>query len=259
MVEHPADDLHRLLDRRLGAERAAEVEAHVAGCARCRRELEAARGVKTALREHLPQVATPDALAARLRAVARGAAPRRRPFGRRRPAAAAAALALAAVLLIVVTRGAERAADIVPTVAADYAAYRSGIMEIRRPTFVPEELLRFFQEERVPFATPVFLFDGMGYRLAGGSVIRDDGRVRALFAYEGVDGGRMLCEMYDGTTAELTDPTEVRTLDDIDFYVYRLGDLTLVFWQDGPVVCVLIADGDPEQVIIFAHAKATEV
>jgi anti-sigma factor RsiW len=226
MVEHPADDLHRLLDGRLGAERAAEVEAHVAGCARCRRELEAARGVKMALREHLPQVATPDALAARLRAVARGA---------------------------------ERAADIVPTVAADYAAYRSGIMELRRPTVVPEELLRFFREERVPFATPVFLFDGMGYRLAGGSVIRDDGRVRALFAYEGVDGGRMLCEMYDGTTAELTDPTEVRTLDDIDFYVYRLGDLTLVFWQDGPVVCVLIADGDPEQVIIFAHAKATEV
>lgn len=35
MGEHPGDDLHLLLDGRLEAARAAEVEAHVVGCARC--------------------------------------------------------------------------------------------------------------------------------------------------------------------------------------------------------------------------------
>jgi hypothetical protein len=97
----------------------------------------------------------------------------------------------------------------------------------------------------------------MGYRLAGGSVVGPAGRVRALFAYQGAGGDRMLCQMYEGTTGALADPAEVRTYDGIEFLVYRRGDLTLVFWQDGAVVCVLVADADPEQVIAFARAKAT--
>jgi hypothetical protein len=145
----------------------------------------------------------------------------------------------------------------VARVAADYSAYRSGTMELQRTTAVSADLERFFRDARVPFATPVFEFDVMGYRLTGGSVVGPRGAVRALFAYEGVGGDRMICQMYDGTTDDLTEPAEVRTYDGIEFYVYRLGDLTLVFWQDGPVVCVLVADGDPEQAVVFARAKAT--
>jgi hypothetical protein len=166
-------------------------------------------------------------------------------------------LALAALLVLVVTRRGDRMPDIVETVAADFAAYRSGAMRLDRPTGDAEEVLAYYRDRGVRFRTPVFLFDAMGYRLTGGSVVGPAGRVRAMFAYESVGSDRMICQMYDGTTDALTDPAEVRTLDGIDFFVYRLGEVTLVFWQDGDVVCVLVADGDSEQAIVFARAKAT--
>jgi anti-sigma factor RsiW len=257
MGEHPGDDLHRLLDGRLGAERAAEVEAHIAACARCRRELEAVRRVKSALREHLPQVVVPDDLTARVRSTSGDAAPGRRLRGTPRRVAVAAVLTLAAILVLVIARPRGGQVDVVRAVAADFITYRSGTMQLQRQTAVAEELERYFREQRVPFATPVFEFGMMGYQLTGGSVQRQDGRIRALFAYESGGGDRMICQMFDGVTSALPSATEVRDYDGVQFLVYRLDDLTLVFWQDGPVVCVLVADGDPEQAIAFARAKAT--
>ena len=45
----------------------------------------------------------------------------------------------------------------------------------------------------------------------------------------------------------------------IRFRIYRSGGVTLVFWQEGSVVCVLAADGDPEQAIQRAYAKAVKL
>jgi hypothetical protein len=65
--------------------------------------------------------------------------------------------------------------------------------------------------------------------------------------------------MYEGSVSDLPDPIERRTNDSIDFYLHREGELTLVFWQEGGVVCVLVGDGDPEAVLGLAFAKAVRV
>jgi anti-sigma factor RsiW len=255
MAEHPGDDLHRLLDGRLDAARAAEVEAHVAACATCRREVEAVRQVKAALRGHLPELPVPAHVAARVRAATSGAGAGRA-FPLRRALAAAAVLALAAVSLYQLTRTRDGAPDIVQAVGTDFIEYRSGDLRLRHPTSVAAEVEAFFRDEGVPFVSPVFQFDVMDFRLTGGTV-RGEERPRAVVTYEGVGGDRMICEMYEGTTDALPDATEVREIDGIRFFIYRLRDLTLVFWQDGDLVCVLVMDGDPERAVVFAHAKAT--
>lgn len=255
MGEHPADDLHRLLDGQLDAARVAEVETHVAGCPMCQRELEAIRSVKAVLRRHVPMVPVPDAVTARVRAAIDGTVPSRRRFPMRVRVATAAVLALAAVLVLAIVRPGFRSPDVVHTVAADYSAFRSGTMALQRQTADAPELEQFFRERQVPFPTPVFEFGAMQYSLAGGTV-RENGAVRAMFAYEGPDGDRMICEMYEGVTGDLPAGADVREYGGKQFHIYRIEDLTLVFWQDGAVVCVLVMDGDPEQAVFFARVKA---
>jgi anti-sigma factor RsiW len=256
--EHPSDDLQRLLDGRLDAERATRVEAHVAVCARCRRELDALRQVRSALREHLPQLPVPQDVAEGIRSTLLGASRGPRVRTRRR-IAVAAGLAVAAVLILTIVWTRVGRPDFVQAAAAQFTEYRSGSLELELQTAEPAAVERFFRQRAVPFATRVFDFGMMGYRLAGGSVGRLGGRVSALFAYHGDAGDRIVCQMYRGTTAELPDTGEVREADGIQFRVYRVQGLTLVFWQEGAVVCVLVSEGDPEQAIALARAKAVKV
>lgn len=51
----------------------------------------------------------------------------------------------------------------------------------------------------------------------------------------------------------------VREHNGIAFQVYREGDLTLVFWQEGDVVCVLTSAAPAEDVVQLAFAKAIRV
>lgn len=255
MGAHPGDDLHRLLDGQLDAERAAQVEAHVAECLRCQRELEAVRGIKSVLRAHLPQVPVPDAVADRVRAVTATTPPQARRFPMRARLTTAAVLALAAILVLAIVRRGPGPTDIVQSVAADYRDFRSGAMALEHRTADAPDLDRFFQEAGVPFPTPVFEFGAMQYVLAGG-IIREERGIRALFAYAGPNDDRMICEMYEGVTGDLPVGAEIREFAGKQFYIYRVDDLTLVFWQDGEVVCVLVMDGDPERAIFFARVKA---
>jgi hypothetical protein len=43
------------------------------------------------------------------------------------------------------------------------------------------------------------------------------------------------------------------------FHVFRDRELTLVFWQEGEIVCVLTGAGDRETVVQFASARAVKV
>jgi hypothetical protein len=45
----------------------------------------------------------------------------------------------------------------------------------------------------------------------------------------------------------------------IRFHVYRKDGLTLVFWQEGTVMCVLASDAPGEEVIQLAFAKAVRI
>lgn len=259
---HPGDELQLLLDGRLPLERRATVEAHLARCERCGRELEALRRVRAAVRRDLRDYDVPPEVAARvsaaLAAAARGGTARRERTARfRRNAIVGLSLAAAAALLVVLAR--RGGPDFVGAAAMSLASHRAGSLALQLETPDPTVLERFFAEGGVPFPTRVFDFGMMGYRLAGGRVYRFVGRSSALFAYQNANGRLVVCQMYQGRLSELPAGAVEREHDGIPFRVYRTGGLTLVFWQEGPVVCVLATDGDPEEAEQLAYAKAIKV
>jgi hypothetical protein len=65
--------------------------------------------------------------------------------------------------------------------------------------------------------------------------------------------------MYAGTVAALPAGAVERENKGIRFYIYEKKDLTMVFWQEGTVVCVLASDIGAEQVIQLAFAKAMKI
>jgi hypothetical protein len=105
----------------------------------------------------------------------------------------------------------------------------------------------------------VFDLAMMGYGVAGARVHVVAGRPSALFTYRGPGGEVLLCQMYEGELAELPPGAGRRTHDGIEFLIYRRSDLTLVFWQEGDVVCVLVFDIGSEAVVALAFAKAVKV
>ncbi|MBI4419359.1 MAG: hypothetical protein HY560_00910, partial [Gemmatimonadetes bacterium] len=149
--------------------------------------------------------------------------------------------------------------DFVQAATRDFATFRAAALRLDLETSQPAALERHFASAGVPFPTRVFDFGMMGYELAGGTVHRLSGRPSALFAYRGAAGDRLVCQMYRGEVAELPAPAEEREHNGIRFLIYRAGDLTLVFWQEGAVVCVLVGEGDPEAAIQLAYAKAVKV
>ena len=115
---------------------------------------------------------------------------------------------------------------------------------------------KFFATRGLGYRTRVFDFGMMGFRLVGGAVRRVGGGQSALFAYQGGSAGRVLCQMYEGSTSDLPPADEERETNQIRFRVYRRGSVTLVFWQEGPVACALASDADPQGVFDLAVAKA---
>ena len=261
-IDHPHDELHQLLDERLDAEARARVEAHLVGCAQCRRELEALRWTKRSARDMVRADTTvPPEVAARVLAALdqedrRASAPepsmRARPRWRLVPALgiAIAAVALAIVFL--------RPPGFEPTgsAAADLARYAASTLTLDLETKSPQELEQFFADGRIDFPTRVYDFGMMNFALTGGRVHDVGGRPSALFAYTSPSGGHIVCQMYRGDLSELPDDFERHIIDGIEFRQYRRGDSTLVFWQEGPLVCVLASDGDPAEALAFARAKA---
>ena len=259
---HPGEDLTRFVDGRLSAERRGAVEAHLLGCASCRKELAALRVVKAGVRDALPAHAVPPALAARIASAlrvesARGTAPPRRVLGVRW--ATALSLSVAAVVAALLLWPGPPRPDLVSAAASDFLRYRTAQLALPIETGDREVLERTFAASGLTFAVRVYDLGMMGYRLSGGGVHRLGGRASALYAYVGNRGDRVVCQMYEGTLAQLPAGGEEREHDGIRFRVYRSGAITLVFWQEGSVVCVMAADGDPEQVIQLAYAKAIKV
>jgi len=262
-ASHPGEDLDRLLDGRLEPDRALAVQAHVADCPRCRRELDAIRQARTVVRERLREQPVPPSLRAGVmdaldradREGARHAAPRRRRLQR---LSMGLGLAAAAVLLFLLGRVLGRD-DFVRAAARDLADVRTAALPLEFVTADVAELERAFARAQLPFAARVFDFGMMGYALAGGRVHRIEGRTSALFAYRTDDGRTVVCQMYEGVITELPPPAEQHERNGIRFHVYREGSLTLVFWQEGRTLCVLSSDGPADEAIELAYAKAVRV
>lgn len=272
--QHLGDALQDLLDQRLAGAQRDYAEAHLRACEQCRWQLESLRRVKQAVTAHAARQAVPAHLSSAVAQALdredllnrRAAVPPRiaqRPklrwamgFG-----LAATAAFVAVVLWSARPPGpASAPGQALPAaVAADFAAFRAGELTLAARTAEPQELERFFAAQGLGFEARVFDLAMMNYRVAGGRIHQVGGRPSALFVYQGPNDARLLCQMYEGTLAELPPATETLEHNGITFQVYRQGELTAVFWPEGKVICVLVSDLDPADVIRLAFAKAVPV
>ena len=251
---HFAEELQDLLDGRLAEPRRAEVAAHVESCPRCRKEFAALEWVKCAALAHLAESPMPAALASRVRATLDAEDQKTRPAAWRRRAWVAVALAAAA--LIVVFARTRDTATLPELAAGDFRSFEAGTAPLAIESADPKVVEAWFARNGAPFITRVIDLGMMQYRLAGGRVHRLGANTSALFAYRGPGNVALVCQMYEGRMADLPPTADMREHDGIAFHVYRVENLTLVFWQEGDVVCVLASSIPPEEVVQLAFAKA---
>jgi len=262
-TNHLGTTLQDFLDGRLAAARRSEVEAHLGTCPQCRRQLEALRWIRDVALKQLPGEDVPPALVGRVAAALDAAHERPRPAAsltlRGRWAkwvGAGALLAAAALALLIVS---PPRTNLVDAVARDFAEYAGGRLALDLRSSDGAAVESLFASGGVSFPTHVFDLGMMQYRLAGGLLHRLRDRPSALFAYRGPAGRDLVCQMYEGWLRDLPRTDDVREHNGIIFQVYRVRGLTLVFWQEGVVVCVLASDAESEVVIQLAYAKAVKV
>jgi anti-sigma factor RsiW len=259
MTHHPpGEDIQDMLDGRLVSARRAEIEAHVADCPRCRETLATLSWARQAAAQLPVQEPPPELMKRVALALDREArpAPRAARSLRRIGWVLVLGTAAAVVILFFVR---PRPTDLPGAVAHTYAAYTSAALQLDTATGDGPALQAFFARHGISFATRVFNLDMMGYHLMGGRTHALGHRPGALFVYQDASGRALLCQMYEGTLAQLPAGGEAREHNGIGFRVYRSGNLTLVFWQEGAVVCVLAADTPTEEVLQLAYAKAVKV
>jgi anti-sigma factor RsiW len=266
---HPHETLHEAADGRLDPSAQAALDQHLAACAACRAELETIRWTKAqaaaARTGEVPpgfEALLQDVLASGTEPAAGGAVepaggPARQADLRWRWVAAAGIAAALVLTIWVLPR--LLSSDVPALVAADYEALRTGELTLGIETGEVAAIESWFRREGIRFDTRVFDLGMMRYAAVGGRVHELAGRPSALFVYRGPDGQALVCQMYEGRTGDLPPPSRRLSHDGIDFLVFERNGLTLVFWQEGAVVCVLTGEGDAKAVIDLALAKAMKV
>ncbi|HJS74686.1 MAG TPA: zf-HC2 domain-containing protein [Vicinamibacteria bacterium] len=256
--EHPRNALQDALDGRLDPAAQAKLESHLASCPDCRRELQALRWTKAQASAARSLPPSSD-LEARLRAALdeEDRAPGSRSggvAGRIAPWIAAAAVLVAAVWLGVRFFSASTPA----LLAAEFRAYSENEISLDWESSDARELETLYERASLPFRMTVYDLGMMGYRIEGAAARPFRGRGAGLVVYRGSDGSLLICRMYEGRVTDLPEPLERRVVESVPFWIYREGDVNLVFWQEGPVVCVLLGEGDVEAIVALAVAKASK-
>lgn len=261
-MAHPGDRLIDFVDGRLDAAAAAEVRAHLAACAACRAveaDLRAARGASAALRDEAIEMPADllasvsralDAEAATPAAVARG--PRIHPVIR----ALVSAAAVAALVLLYLQVGTPRPPSDLPTlVARDLAAVGSRALPFAVQAGDAATLERYFAASSGPRVRVIDLAM-MQIALEGATRHTLAGRASGLYSYQTPSGVRLVCQMYEGRLSDLPPPESTRDENGFHFQIYTRGRVTVVFWQEGDLVCVLASEMPAPEVIALAVAKA---
>ncbi len=267
--DHVDEALQELIDGRLPPAERQDVEAHLAACPRCRRLRASLEQARQALRSTAAGDApAPSALQERILAAldaedqSRAAvSPINLPIKRRgRNApwvwAAAAALVLAAGALWLIAPGARGAVD---TVAAEYDRLAAGELAVEHAAAAPAELERYFAARGLSFHPRVLDLAMMGFEIVGGRVSRVGREPSAVMVYRSANAAPadpLVCQMYRGRLADLPRADEVQRRGGFSFHLFRRGASTLVFWQEGELVCVLVGRGDPAALLDLAAAKA---
>lgn len=257
---HPLERLVELLDGRLGPADAAEVRGHIEGCADCRREFEwlaAGRAAAVSVRSADPAPADLRAsVTAALDDVDRAAAEPSSPPRQVRRVLWAGVAAAAALVLFVAGPWRQTVADPVDEAQAAYVSIRDGAAELALRTGDAVTLERFFTAAGSGPRVRVIDLGMMGWSLEGGALRRIAAQPSALYAYRSATGARLVCQMYPGRLPDLPVADETRAENGFEFRVYSRGGVTLVFWQEGDLVCVLAADLPAAEVLALAVAKA---
>ncbi len=260
--QHFKAELQELLDQRLAAPARAEVERHLETCAECRREFEALRWTKQFAAGQFAASADTSALRESIQRALRAEPPPAaaqivRPSfwtPKWKPAlACAAALALVAIFAFMLI---PRRPGLLEVIARDFCSYQNQKLAMELNTTDVKEMESFFTAHGVAFNTRVFDLGMMNYQLAGGRVQPFEQQPTALFVYRGPANQVLHCRMYVGTTAQLPSGAVERENNGIKFHIYESDRVTMVFWQEGTVVCALSSDIPSEQVVQLAFAKA---
>ena len=146
--------------------------------------------------------------------------------------------------------------DFPSEVAQDYRKIRNGTLDLERYAQDPKELDQFFSRRGVPFSTQVADLRALHYRLVGGRIHQLINRRSVLYVYQGRSGEVLLCEMFVGDMTDLPSGGVLRECQRKKFMVCRDKTISLVFWQDGEMACVLASDIDSEQLFQAALLEA---
>jgi anti-sigma factor RsiW len=261
---HPGERLAEFVDGRLDSLEAAAVREHLAACDACRAvhdDLVRAHQAAASLRGDVAMPA--DLLASVTRALAAEAESTRittrvpdvvRASPRRWPlfaGVAAAALVLAFVLL----GPREVALDLPAQAARDLAAVGSRTLPLDALVSDAAALERYFAASPGPRVRVIHLAM-MNITLEGGVRHTLAGRQSALYSYRTPSGARLVCQMFEGRLADLPPASDTREQNGFRFQIYSRGAATLVFWQEGDLVCVLASELPAAEVVALAVAKA---
>lgn len=262
---HYSESLQDLLDGRLPPDEEADVRAHLVSCALCRGELVRLDQGRAAARALGVDRELPEGLASKLAAALDAEDADRLP--RQKVTSRAARLrstnrrmvlwgGVAASLCIMAVLWWSRSAGDAPVMAArDFDSVVAGSTSLTFVTADPARLERDFADARSA-SVRVFDLAMMGFSLEGGRWHTFAGQASALYVYRNAAGDRVVCQMYEGTTSDLPVTGDVRSHRDFRFHVYREGDVTVVFWQEGKIVCVLASRLPQEAVVQLAFEKA---
>jgi anti-sigma factor RsiW len=268
---HLGDEIQELLDGRLDPAREMAVRAHLAACDACRQEWQRLEWLKTRLRGLADAPPVPTDLASTIRTVldreglerssatepvdASSASPA---SASRRVSRARLGIAAGIAALLVVAIGGGLFWWLAPPspseIAGDYESLERAALHVQYATADPRELERRFAA-RGGIPTRVYDLGMMHYTLVGGRAHAHRGQPGTLAVYRGARGERVICEMYSAPPPRHA-PIDRRTHNGIEFTVYRQGAIVMVFWDEGPVTCVLAAIMDPEALVQLAFAKA---
>jgi hypothetical protein len=184
------------------------------------------------------------------------AAPSRFPVLRGRRARRFAALAVAAAAAIAIALfSIPRATDLPSAAAQDWKRWTSGRLHLELRSGSPQAISRFFADRGVDFPVPSETIGIPGYHLLGARVHSLAGRKSTFSVYRGRRNETVVCQMYEGSVGDLPAGGRILESGGVRVLVFQASDLTQVFWQDGPIVCVLVSDAPPEEIVRIALDK----